>query len=474
MATTTKFSLEKRLASGFPAAAKVAGRLYFISDQGGLFLGVGTAAADYIQIGIGIGASSDPATSKTYYGLIKATSAYADTVAANARAASVPKIGGSTIDLGTDTFYIDGDGKHLFQIDGADHSVYIGNQAGSTVTMSGASEVYLPSASKVLNGSTFETIASQEYVSRQISALGTAITYVGESTTNPLTNGATVSGHTTWKKGEVVTYGVKEYLLVGTTNVAANWRQFGDEGSYALKTVTITGTGYLTGGGTLESNRTIDINQTTKNKINGALQALSVGTYMTYSKSGTTATLGIKLETQNALGTSGFIAIKSDGPNDGLYVDLVSSGMVMTAGDGLSDQNPLLTASAGDSKYLKLDFTNFAISFAGTTLTKTPGDNELSISQAAARTALGLGSAAYVATTTFATAAQGTKADNAVQSVASGNTTALTVSTTNHAVTVTPVTGAVADNNGKLTTAAQVKSYVDSAVAGAVIYWESF
>ena len=187
MSTTTKFSLEKRLASGFPAAAKVAGRLYFISDQGGLFLGVGTAAADYIQIGIGIGASSDPATSKTYYGLIKATSAYADTVAANARAASVPKIGGSTIDLGTDTFYIDGDGEHLFQIDASDHSIYIGNSPGSTVTMSGASEVYLPSASKVLNGSTFETIASQEYVSRQISALGTAITYIGESTTNPLT-----------------------------------------------------------------------------------------------------------------------------------------------------------------------------------------------------------------------------------------------------------------------------------------------
>lgn len=468
MATTTKFSLEKRLASGFTAAAKVAGRLYFISDQGGLFLGVGTAAADYIQIGIGIGASSDPATSKTYYGLIKATSAYADTVAANARAASVPKIGGSAIDLGTDTFYIEGDGEYLFEIDGADHSVYIGNQAGSTVTMSGASEVYLPSASKVLNGSTFETIASQEYVSRQISALGTAITYVGESTTNPLTNGATVSGHTTWKKGEVVTYGVKEYLLVGTTNVAANWRQFGDEGSYALKTVTITGTGYLTGGGTLESNRTIDINQTTKNKIDGALQALSVGTYMTYSKSGTTATIGLKLEPQSSIG-EGNLAISDGGPSDGLYIDLNNSGNV----DGrISSTNKLLTKSAADGYYAAKSSAITSITFAGTALTIS--SNAASITQAAARTALGLGSAAYVATTTFATAAQGTKADSAVQSVASGNTTALTVSTTNHAVTVTPVTGAVADNNGKLTTAAQVKSYVDSAVAGAVIYWESF
>lgn len=473
MATTTKFSLEKRLASGFPAAAKVAGRLYFISDQGGLFLGVGTAAADYIQIGVGIGASSDPATSKTYYGLLKATSAYADTVAADARAASVPKTGGSTIDLGTDTFYIDGDGEHLFQIDASDHSIYIGNAPGSTVTMSSASEVYLPSASKVLNGSTFETVASQEYVSRQIAALGTAITYVGESTTNPSTNGATVSGHTTWKKGEVVTYGVKEYILVGTTNVAANWRQFGDEGSYALKTVTISGTGYLTGGGTLESNRTIDINQTTKNKIDGALQALSVGTYMTYSKSGTTATLGIKLETQFNLGDtgSGFLAIKSDGPTDGLYVDLGGSGNV----DGtISGTNKLLTKSAADGYYAAKSSAITSITFAGTALTVS--SNAASITQAAARTALGLGSAAYVATSTFATAAQGTKADSALQSAASGNTTALTVSTnsTTKAVTITPVTGAVADNNGKLTTAAQVKSYVDTAVAGAVIYWESF
>ena len=454
MATTTKFSLEKRLASGFTTAAKVAGRLYFISDQGGLFLGTGTAADAYIQIGVGIGASNDSASSKTYYGLRNMILGY------------MPRTG--DVLNSNESFTInDNNGDSLLILDGGTSEVTIGNE-NSIVSMSRASEVLLPATAKVFGENAYETIASQAYVARQIAALGTAITYVGESSTNPLTSGATVSGHTTWKKGEVVTYGVKEYILVGTTNVAANWRQFGDEGSYALKTVTITGTGYLTGGGTLEANRTIDINQTTKNKIDGALQALSVGTYMTYSKSGTTAVLGLKLESQSDVGV-GNLGISDGGPNDGLYIDLNNSGNV----DGtISGSNLLLTKSAADGYYAAKSSAITSITFAGTALTVS--SNAASITQAAARTALGLGSAAYVATTTFATAAQGTKADSAVQSVASGNTTALTVSTSNHAVTITPVTGAVADNNGKLTTAAQVKSYVDSAVAGAEIYWESF
>ena len=52
-------------------------------------------------------------------------------------------------------------------------------------------------------------------------------------------------------------------------------------------------------------------------------------------------------------------------------------------------------------------------SFAGTAFTKT--GTALSISQADARTALGLGSAAYTASTAYATAAQGALADTALQ-----------------------------------------------------------
>lgn len=91
--------------------------------------------------------------------------------------------------------------------------------------------------------------------------LTNSMIFVGVSTTDPKSSsGATISGHTTWKKGEVVLYEKKEYVLTGDTNVAANWTELGDEGSFALKSVTITGTGVLSGGGTLESNRTITHN----------------------------------------------------------------------------------------------------------------------------------------------------------------------------------------------------------------------
>lgn len=52
--------------------------------------------------------------------------------------------------------------------------------------------------------------------------------------------------------GDVVLNGNKEYVWDGD-----NWVELGDESSHALKTVTITAGSGLTGGGTLEANRTI-------------------------------------------------------------------------------------------------------------------------------------------------------------------------------------------------------------------------
>lgn len=93
-----------------------------------------------------------------------------------------------------------------------------------------------------------------------VGALGLTnnIVFVGVSTTDPKgATGATVAGHTTWSKGEVVLYGDKEYILTGTSNKATDWTELGDEGSHALKTITISAGSGLTGGGTLEANRTI-------------------------------------------------------------------------------------------------------------------------------------------------------------------------------------------------------------------------
>lgn len=87
--------------------------------------------------------------------------------------------------------------------------------------------------------------------------LDKAISFIGDSTTEPTIDGATVAGHDTWARGEVVLYGVKEYILIGDENVAANWRVFGDEGSYALKTIQMIAGEGLAGGGSLEADRTI-------------------------------------------------------------------------------------------------------------------------------------------------------------------------------------------------------------------------
>lgn len=91
-------------------------------------------------------------------------------------------------------------------------------------------------------------------------------------------------------------------------------------------------------------------------------------------------------------------------------------------------------------------------------------------------TVVGLGSAAYTASTAYATAAQGTKADTALQTVvgapASGGPLTIKAGTkSNGSITITGslTTGAVTTNNSTtVPTTAQVKTYVDSQVNTAV------
>ena len=102
------------------------------------------------------------------------------------------------------------------------------------------------------------TSAENQTLTFDFSALTSAMHWIGVSTTDPKgASGATVSGHGGWIKGDVVSYNSKEYVLSGETNTAANWSELGDEGSHALKTISITGTDGLTGGGTISENRTI-------------------------------------------------------------------------------------------------------------------------------------------------------------------------------------------------------------------------
>ena len=72
--------------------------------------------------------------------------------------------------------------------------------------------------------------ATMADVNNAVSGLSGAMHYIGESTTDPAGGTATVEGHEDWASGDVVTYNAKEYVYDGE-----NWRELGDESSYAVK-----------------------------------------------------------------------------------------------------------------------------------------------------------------------------------------------------------------------------------------------
>ena len=101
--------------------------------------------------------------------------------------------------------------------------------------------------------------AVKDYVDSTTSGLTGAMHFIGVTTTT-LEDGDTTSTlagddlvkTTGFVSGDVVISGNTEFVWTGSS-----WEELGDEGSFAYKTVSITGTGALEGGGTLESDRTI-------------------------------------------------------------------------------------------------------------------------------------------------------------------------------------------------------------------------
>ena len=128
--------------------------------------------------------------------------------------------------------------------------------------------------------------------------VGVTVTAISQGSTQ---NEIDLDDSTTYtaKKGDVVIYGNKEFVWVGS-----KWQELGDEQSFALKSVTVTGTGYLTGGGNLEANRTIDIASSVKTKIdNGdaalkkanALETNLANNYPTKNGTGASGTWGVDI-----------------------------------------------------------------------------------------------------------------------------------------------------------------------------------
>lgn len=104
------------------------------------------------------------------------------------------------------------------------------------------------------------TLYGDEFNGQDFTGLKTIRQIVGELTAADLGlsgamkfQGVVTTLPTSSTAGSVVLMGNKEYVYDSN----GNWIELGDEGSHALKTITITAGSGLTGGGTLEANRTI-------------------------------------------------------------------------------------------------------------------------------------------------------------------------------------------------------------------------
>lgn len=162
-----------------------------------------------------------------------------------------------------------GDGTNSFDV--AVTPSITNNVTGSGLTANAVVLGNGSSAVKTSSKTIATTLGSDDTTIPTSKAVQTAITtatagligamhFIGTSST-AITDGGTeaptISGYSGTAKtaGNVVLYGSKEFVWTGSA-----WELLGDEGSYALNSVSITGTGALGGGGTLASNRTITHN----------------------------------------------------------------------------------------------------------------------------------------------------------------------------------------------------------------------
>ncbi len=83
-----------------------------------------------------------------------------------------------------------------------------------------------------LSGRVDKNTADITTINGKLAGLTGAMHFVGESTTDPLSeSGATVEGHETFASGDVCLFGKKEFVYNGTA-----WVELGDEGSHLTKT----------------------------------------------------------------------------------------------------------------------------------------------------------------------------------------------------------------------------------------------
>lgn len=168
-----------------------------------------------------------------------------------------------------------------------------------------------------------------------ISNLGNVFVFRGTSSTeitdggmqNPTIRGTVI---TSKKIGDVFLYDDKEFVWTGLV-----WEVLGDEGSHALKTVSITGAGALGGGGTLAADRTIthktisrtDSTSTVSPTHGGTFTAIDSITSNTYGHITAVNTKTVTLPRDNDYIYSGVISANGD-TTDNLWMKIAEYKLI--------------------------------------------------------------------------------------------------------------------------------------------------
>jgi hypothetical protein len=163
--------------------------------------------------------------------------------------------------------------------------------------------------------------------------------------------------------GDVILCKTKEYVLSAkTSDTVGTWTELGDEGSHALKTIEIKGTGVLSGGGTLEANRNI-----THNEV--------LGTAITTAKggvSGNTITVPtIKADKYGHLTEVGTAEWTYSAPTIPNSFGKVKVGNTEVVADATTDT---LTLEAGTNITITPDATNDKITISSSDTTYSAGN----------------------------------------------------------------------------------------------------
>lgn len=140
---------------------------------------------------------------------------------------------------------------------------------------------------KTFNGSANVTIGAEDLGLSQAMSFRGSVADATEMTDGWTTQTVTLKdgGSLTAKAGDVVLHSNYEYVWTGTA-----WERLGPDGSYALNSVTVTGSNGLTGGGNLTANRVISHKENSVTSSAATSAPTSYITAMTFDKYGHPAT----------------------------------------------------------------------------------------------------------------------------------------------------------------------------------------